>query len=132
MPSRESARVTKSARDQIKVQFPGDQYGRITTRLPRYTDVGIATFGETYDSATPQQCETVCNSWTGDCISAQTVYMTGPQGTVMRPTDRFSGEGGFVDDLGNFFVRAGNTHSPRCHENNLQTSSMTSSADAKR
>lgn len=108
--ARERKGVMKTARDVIKQQYPTADYGRITTRLPRYTDVGIATFGETYDSATPEQLRNrALYGWTGDgaYFRGNGMYMTGPQGTVMRHTNRFSGEGGFFDDLGNFFVRAG-------------------------
>lgn len=113
--ARERKGAMKVARDQIKQQFPNADYGRITTRVPRYTDVGINMFGETYDSATPQQLQNrALYGWTGDgeYFRGNGMYMTGPQGTVMRHTNRFSGEGGFFDDLGNFFVRAGKTILP--------------------
>ena len=113
--ARERKGAMKTARDQIKQQFPGEDYGRIITRLPRYTDAGIATFGETYDSATPEQLRNrAMYGWTGDgaYFRGNGMYTSGPQGTVMRHTNRFSGEGGFFDDLGNFFVRAGKTILP--------------------
>lgn len=113
--ARERKSAMKTARDQIKQQFPNADYGRITTRVPRYTDVGINMFGETYDSATPQQLQNrALYGWTGDgeYFRGNGMYMSGPQGTVMRHTNRFSGEGGFFDDLGNFFVRAGKTILP--------------------
>ena len=113
--ARERKGAMKTARDQIKQQFPSEDYGRIITRLPRYTDVGIATFGETYDSATPEQLRNrALYGWTGDgaYFRGNGMYMSGPQGTVMRHTNRFSGEGGFFDDLGNVFVRAGKTILP--------------------
>ena len=113
--ARERKGAMKVARDQIKQQFPNADYGRITTRVPRYTDVGINMFGETYDSATPAQLQNrALYGWTGDgeYFRGNGMYMSGPQGTVMRHTNRFSGEGGFFDDLGNFFVRAGKTILP--------------------
>lgn len=113
--ARERKSAMKTARDQIKQQFPNVDYGRITTRVPRYTDVGINMFGETYDSATPQQLQNrALYGWTGDgeYFRGNGMYMSGPEGTVMRHTNRFSGEGGFFDDLGNFFVRAGKTILP--------------------
>lgn len=113
--ARERKAAMKAARDQIKQQFPSEDYGRIITRLPRYTDAGIATFGETYDSATPEQLRNrAMYGWTGDgaYFRGNGMYTSGPQGTVMRHTNRFSGEGGFFDDLGNFFVRAGKTILP--------------------
>lgn len=113
--ARERKGAMKVARDQIKQQFPNADYGRITTRVPRYTDVGMNMFGETYDSATPAQLQNrALYGWTGDgeYFRGNGMYMSGPQGTVMRHTNRFSGEGGFFDDLGNFFVRAGKTILP--------------------
>ena len=113
--ARERKGAMKAARDVIKQQYPTEDYGRITTRLPRYTDVGINMFGETLDSATPEQLQNrAMYGWTGDgeYFRGNGMYMSGPQGTVMRHTNRFSGEGGFFDDLGNFFVRAGKTILP--------------------
>lgn len=113
--ARERKGAMKTARDVIKQQYPTADYGRIITRLPRYTDVGINMFGETYDSATPQQLQNrAMYGWTGDgeYFRGNGMYMSGPQGTVMRHTNRFSGEGGFFDDLGNVFVRAGKTILP--------------------
>lgn len=113
--ARDRKGAMKTARDVIKQQYPTADYGRITTRLPRYTDVGINMFGETLDSATPQQLQNrAMYGWTGDgeYFRGNGMYMSGPQGTVMRHTNRFSGEGGFFDDLGNFFVRAGKTILP--------------------
>lgn len=108
--TRERKGVMKNVRERIKEAYPNADYGRMTTRLPRYTDVGMNMFGETYDSATPAQLQNrAMYGWTGDgeYFRGNGMYMTGPQGTVMRHTNRFSGEGGFFDDLGNFFVRAG-------------------------
>ena len=108
--TRERKGAMKAVRERIKEAYPNADYGRMTTRLPRYTDVGISMFGETYDSATPAQLQNrAMYGWTGDgeYFRGNGMYMSGPQGTVMRPTNRFSGEGGFFDDLGNFFVRAG-------------------------
>ena len=108
--TRERKGAMKAVRERIKEAYPNADYGRMTTRLPRYTDVGISMFGETYDSATPAQLQNrAMYGWTGDgeYFRGNGMYMTGPQGTVMRHTNRFSGEGGFFDDLGNFFVRAG-------------------------
>ena len=113
--TRERKGVMKNVRERIKEQYPIADYGRMTTRLPRYTDVGISMFGETYDSATPAQLQNrAMYGWTGDgeYFRGNGMYMSGPQGTVMRPTNRFSGEGGFFDDLGNVFVRAGKTILP--------------------
>lgn len=113
--TRERKGAMKAVRERIKEAYPNADYGRMTTRLPRYTDVGISMFGETYDSATPAQLQNrAMYGWTGDgeYFRGNGMYMTGPQGTVMRPTNRFSGEGGFFDDLGNFFVRAGKTILP--------------------
>ena len=108
--TRERKGAMKAVRERIKEAYPNADYGRMTTRLPRYTDVGISMFGETYDSATPAQLQNrAMYGWTGDgeYFRGNGMYMSGPQGTVMRHTNRFSGEGGFFDDLGNFFVRAG-------------------------
>ena len=113
--TRERKGAMKAVRERIKEAYPNADYGRMTTRLPRYTDVGISMFGETYDSATPAQLQNrAMYGWTGDgeYFRGNGMYMSGPQGTVMRHTNRFSGEGGFFDDLGNFFVRAGKTILP--------------------
>lgn len=113
--TRERKGVMKNVRERIKEAYPNADYGRMTTRLPRYTDVGMSMFGETYDSATPAQLQNrALYGWTGDgeYFRGNGMYMSGPQGTVMRHTNRFSGEGGFFDDLGNFFVRAGKTILP--------------------
>ena len=113
--TRERKGAMKAVRERIKEAYPNADYGRMTTRLPRYTDVGISMFGETYDSATPAQLQNrALYGWTGDgeYFRGNGMYMSGPQGTVMRHTNRFSGEGGFFDDLGNFFVRAGKTILP--------------------
>lgn len=113
--TRERKGAMKAVRERIKEAYPNADYGRMTTRLPRYTDVGMSMFGETYDSATPAQLQNrAMYGWTGDgeYFRGNGMYMSGPQGTVMRHTNRFSGEGGFFDDLGNFFVRAGKTILP--------------------
>lgn len=113
--TRERKGAMKAVRERIKEAYPNADYGRMTTRLPRYTDVGMSMFGETYDSATPAQLQNrAMYGWTGDgeYFRGNGMYTSGPQGTVMRHTNRFSGEGGFFDDLGNFFVRAGKTILP--------------------
>lgn len=109
----------KAIKDDVKakrkVQYPKKEYGAITIPVPRYTAAGQQQFGLTAATANNQQLANRAFynfSGDGEYFRGNGMYMSGPGGTVMRHTDRFSGEGGFFDDVGNFFVRAGKTILP--------------------
>lgn len=110
----------KTVKDEIKTrrktQYPKKEFGSITIPVPRYTAAGQERFGVTAATANNQQLANRAFynfSGDGEYFRGNGMYQTGPGGqTNMRHTGRFSGEGGFFDDLGNFFVRAGKTIIP--------------------
>ena len=103
--------IKEDVKARRKVQYPKKDYGTITIPVPRYTAAGQEQFGLTQATANNQQlANRAFYNFTGDgeYFRGNGMYQTGPGGqTNMRHTGRFSGEGGFFDDLGNFFVRAG-------------------------
>ena len=108
--------LMKANREVMKRQFPKDDFGKMTMYAPRHTAAGREKFGETYATATPLQlANRALYGWTGDgeYFHGNGMYKSMPGGaTGMVHTGRFSGEGGFFDDLGNFFVKTGNAVLP--------------------
>lgn len=100
--------VTRKAMKEI---YPTKDYGKVTLRVPRYTADGQNFFGETANTANNEQLYNRAFygfSGDGEYFRGNGMYQVMPGGqTGMRHTGRFSGEGGFFDDLGNFFVKAG-------------------------
>lgn len=108
--------IKEDVKAKRKVSYPRKDYGTITIPVPRYTAAGQEQFGITQATANNQQLANRAFynfSGDGEYFRGNGMYQTGPGGqTNMRHTGRFSGEGGFFDDLGNFFVRAGKTLIP--------------------
>ena len=100
----------------MKSTYPAKEFGKVTYRVPRYTAKGQEMFGLNARVATNEQlANRAYYGFTGDgeYFRGNGMYQTGPGGqTNMRHTGRFSGEGGFFDDIGNFFVKAGKAAIP--------------------
>lgn len=103
---KELAKAAKKARE---TQFAPDVYGSVTLPIPRYTQAGQDLFGLTRKSATqPQLAMRDYYKFTGDGaynrggFDGSGSYTSNGGAVVMHPNGRFSGEGGFFDDVGNF------------------------------
>lgn len=95
-------------RERAEVYDPA-LYGSIRLPIPRYTAAGQEFFGLTRESASDEQLAnrdwwgfSGDGAYTRGGFNGSGAYTTSGGNVVMRPVGRFSGEGGFFDDIGNF------------------------------